>query len=776
MNAVGLEATLSVGSLIVNDYLIKITPIESGYMMAVTKGNETQTMTVMDGQSAYQAAVAAGYQGTEAEFEAEMAKVAEVASAEASRVQAEQERQAAEKARATAEQSRVTAEQGRVTAEQSRAAAEAERETAEQSRETAEGARKNAESARAAAETHREEEESARATAEAGRAAAETLRRSAETARGTAEQGRVTAEQVRTSAEQERIGAEAERVTAENSRVGAETARVVAEQTRQAEFGEMSDKFDNIQVKVEPVENGALITLTDPKGVTTSVTISKADAPRFGVSGVGGAVPALTRLWDSVGKTSTPGTDTVAAKSDFDGYAPFNRRRCVGTWELVDGKPVFDVAAYHGDADYAEDGSMGDYVAVDVTPFYYYEQDGIIGVSEQQFPCWKLHPVCANADGSPRLHTYLPCYTMGSKDGHAVSLPGYVGQANSYHGLRTTARTYGDGATLSEFAIIEPGAVNHYEWLLFTIEFATQNCQSIMQGACGMFFNDGGNSLIVTAPAANKVVMNSAASSLVIGQNIIIASGSVWTARNDASALNRITAIERCTEDGAVDASGSCYLITYDGTDRTADITVGSSFLNSYPWTNGACGGFLSSIGAVLGHTGSPISNTSGRYPMMYRWRENVFGNQYSTSVDLMSARVDEGNEVYHIEWYFLPDPTKYMPGDSRAPYLADLQNEEKGWVKLDVITPNSSYANGYIRKEEADERFPHIRVPVLTSGSSTTYYCDYAYLVNARVVCAVRRSGDLYHGVSTGFRCVIAIDAPSDGSWYCGGGLYFVQ
>lgn len=498
--------------------------------------------------------------------------------------------------------------------------------------------------------------------------------------------------------------------------------------------------------------------------------------PRFGVSGVSGSSAALTRLWDSVGKTSTPGTDTVAAQSDFDDYAPFNRRRCVGTWKLVDGKPVFDVAAYHGDADYAEDGSMGDYVAVDVTPFYYYEQDGIIGVSEQQFPGWKLHPVCANADGSPRLHTYLPCYSMGSKDGHAVSLPGYVGQANSYYGLRTTARTYGDGATLSEFAIIEPSAVNHYEWLLFTIEFATQNCQNIMFGATAMFFNDGGNSLIVTAPAANKVVMNSAASSLIVGQNIHITSGSCWGAQNDQTKLNRITAIERCTEDGAVDASGSCYLITYDGEDRTADITVGSTQLNSYPWTNGACGGFLSGIGAVLGHTGSPISNTSGRYPMMYRWRENVYGNQYSTSVDLMDVRVDEGNEVYHVEWYFLPDPTKYMPGDSSAPSLADLQNEEKGWVKLDVITPNSSYVNGYIRKEEADERFPHVRVPVLTGGSSSTYYCDYAYLVNADVVRAVRRGGLLDNGVSAGFRCVGANAAPSDGGWLYGGGLYFAQ
>jgi len=141
-----------------------------------------------------------------------------------------------------------------------------------------------------------------------------------------------------------------------------------------------------------------------------------------------------------------------------------------------------------------------------------------------------------------------------------------------------------------------------------------------------------------------------------------------------------------------------------------------------------------------------------------------------------MDVRVDEGNEVYHLEWYFLPDPTKYMSGDGSAPSLADLQNEEKGWVKLDVITPNSSYASGYIRKEEADERFPHVRVPVLTGGSSSTYYCDYAYLVSTIVVRAVRRGGLLYYGVYAGFRCVDASNAPSNGYWYYGGGLYFAQ
>ena len=494
--------------------------------------------------------------------------------------------------------------------------------------------------------------------------------------------------------------------------------------------------------------------------------------PRFGVSGVGGSAPALTRLWDAVGMTATPSTDTVAGSSDFDDYAPFNRRKCVGTWTEGNGKAIFVVNAYEGDPDYTEDGTAGDYVAVDVTPFYYYEHDGILGVSEQQFPGWRLHDVCKNKDGSPRAHTYLPCYSLGVKDGHAVSLPGYVGQANSYQGLRTTARTYGDGS-LAEFAILEPSAVNHYEWLLFTIEFATQDCQSIMRGAANMFFYDGGNSVIVAAPAANKVVMNSAAASLVVGQNIIIASGSVWTARNDASALNRITAIEKCTADGTVDSSGTYYLVSYDGTDRTSSISIGSTNLNSYPWTNGVCSGHLSGIEAVLGHTGSPISNTSGRYPMMYRWRENIYGNQYSTSIDLMDVRVDEGNETYHLEWWFLPDPATYMPASSSMPGLEDLQNPDNGWVKLNVVTPNSSYSNGYIHEEDSDDRYPFVHIPVLTTGgSASTYMCDYANLVNTPVVRSVRRGGNLNNGGNAGLRYVNANNAPSNGSWNYGGGL----
>ncbi|MEE1199123.1 MAG: hypothetical protein U0L09_00570, partial [Christensenellales bacterium] len=78
--------------------------------------------------------------------------------------------------------------------------------------------------------------------------------------------------------------------------------------------------------------------------------------------------------------------------------------------------------------------------------------------------------------------------------------------------------------------------------------------------------------------------------------------------------------------------------------------------------------------------------------------------------------------------------------------------------------------------KEEADERFPHVRVPVLTGGSSSTYYCDYAGLVSAYVVRSVRSGGCLANSAYSGLRCVDANNSPSAVDWRYGGGLYFAQ
>ena len=534
------------------------------------------------------------------------------------------------------------------------------------------------------------------------------------------------------------------------------------------------------QKKYNPVKKDS--TMMSPVGRDENGklwTSANVGAEKFGVSGVGGSSPTLTRLWDAAGLTATPGTDQEAGHSDFDKFAPFNRKKCVGSWSVENGKAVFTPQAYYGDADYTEDGTMGDYVCVDQPPVYWYEdkENGILGVSGNPASGFELHKACEDANGNARAHTYLPSYALALKDGHAVSLPGLHNFAGSYRGTWNAARTYGDGTTFANFAITEPSAVDHLEWLLQTIEFATQNMQTVMNGAVSLRFVDDA---IVAAPAANKIVVTAAAGdAYVVGQAVSLGLGK-WTGY-DLNGYRNITAIEKCNEDGTPNASGTHRLITYDGADRTAAITPGTSMLYSKPWITGATQGFASGVPAVLGHTGSPVSNSNGKYPMMYRWRENVYGNQNMTCLDLMDVRVEDGTDQYKLQWYHNPDlqhqgAAKYFPSADSKPDTADLV-EANGWMLLGVETPKESYVNGYIKEESADERWPHVRVPTLTTGgSATTYFCDYANLVHSYVVRAVRRRGYLYYGAYDGPRYVDALYATSNGYWNFGAGLFFVQ
>jgi len=491
---------------------------------------------------------------------------------------------------------------------------------------------------------------------------------------------------------------------------------------------------------------------------------------RYGVSGVGQSSTTLTRLYDAVGMTATPSTDATAGHSDFDTCAPFNRRKCVGYWTAGNGKAVFNVNAYEGDADYAEDGSMGDYVAVEVEPFYYYHKSGIMAVSMYPWPGYEIHPVCKDYDGNVRAKTYLPVYALAQDgNGKAVSLPGFQNQRGGYNDLRNYAATY-NATGMSQLAMIEPSAVWHYEWLLMTIEFATTNMQSIMNGAVSMRYADD---KIVAVPGANMIVVGSVGSNFVVGQTIYM--GASYSASvNVRTDYNKITAIDKCNDDGTLNPSGSYYRFTYDGTDRSSSIVVDTWAVSTRPWCTGATAGYAPGVNAVKGHTGSPVSNTSGKYAMRYRWRENVYGNQNMTTLDLADLRVADGDS-FHLDWYFLADPRKYFPYGNYG--KADIQNTAKGWVKLGVSTPVASYADGYIKELGADANYPHVRVPVSTvGGGSTTYYADYAYLVYSHEVCAVRRGGHVSSGAPAGPCYFSASNAVSYANWTYGATLYFLQ
>ena len=511
---------------------------------------------------------------------------------------------------------------------------------------------------------------------------------------------------------------------------------------------------------------GDLKSATDALDTRVSAIEEAEGLMRYGVSGIGQSASALTRIWDSVGMTAQVGTDGDNSNviNDFDHVTPFNRRKCVGQWHLVDGRPQFSVHAYYGDENYAEDGSMGDYVAVECPKAYFYLENGVLGVSAHHYPGWKVFDIFTHNHNVDETFdfAYLPAYALGMKDGHAVSLPGLTNEQGTYKDLLDKARTYAD-ADVGAKAILEPAAVAFYEWALQTVEFAQQNIKTVMYGCLSL---RSGNDDTVVFTDATHILTNNYYASRVVGEAICVYGGTANHTNVAYQATHTIVSIVRCDETGTESASGTHQLIEVEDLGKNYfTYEIGTTYnLAARPWLTGACNG-------VSTPSGSPVSNTNGYYPMKYRWRENTHGNQYHTWTDLFNKRVQDENNQDYLEWYYLPDPAAYEPATTSKPDATDLATS--AFEKLDVETAPEDYVNGYIKTRQYAEEYPEIWIPgTVTGASNTTYFAVYATLVYSYVVRACRFGGSW----NAGSVSLNAINAPATGSAYYGGDLCYAQ
>lgn len=507
------------------------------------------------------------------------------------------------------------------------------------------------------------------------------------------------------------------------------------------------DDFDELVDRVDNIENisGAKI---------------------YGVTGILNASPTLTRTKDAVGMVAKVGTDGDNSKivNDFDSAAPFMRRKCVGRWNNVLGKAVFSVNSYYGDSDYAEDGSKGDYVAVECPKSYFKMQGTVLEISAYRHEGFRPFDIfCVDHNPANEIPVYyLPAYALATKDGHAVSLPGLDNEQGSYKVLLDAARTYGDGS-LGNLPILQPAAVNFYEWALFTVEFATNNCQSIMYGCASLRSADDDR---VTFKDATHVLTNNYSAARVAGEYIAITPSGTSHTSATYKATHKILSVTRCDESGTANSSGSYQLLGLEdlGKDYLSyELGVAYS-LAARPYRTGACN-------SVSTPSGSPKTNTNGYYPMKYRWRENIYGNQYKTCVDLFDKRVGTSDGDYKLEWYYLEKPSEYVPSTTSKPDATDLATDL--FKLLDVSTEHDNYANGYVKTKKYSDIYSNIWIPFLTTGGSgSTYFCDYAYLVNSNVVRSIRFGGLWSNGAAAGFSFANANYAPSNSNANYGGDL----
>ena len=447
---------------------------------------------------------------------------------------------------------------------------------------------------------------------------------------------------------------------------------------------------------------------------------------RYGVRFYGSANDgaSVQRLYNAYGLTAGVGTDTQTAVNDFDSVYPWaGRKRCCGYFNAVGN---FVVNAYEGEAGYVTDGSNGE-VWVETPLFYYnhtYGDDGSEEIAISTYPIggYLPSPIHINADGTLRQKAYTAAYPMGVVDDMPTSRSGVYTPVLSLNKSIENAQKMGGRYTITT------AAEQYTTCLLMWVEFATRDIQTKMSGASSLPYSASHKAIAAETGTNRMILSNSNAAEYVVGQGIAIG-----TALGNTSVANNrtVTAIE--PYDGANTA------VSFDG--EPVNIAVGNVVF-SIAWKTGICDGVLSS-------SGSPVSNTNGKYTCIYRGEETPFGNAFEWLSDVLFKRAGEGTQEspYTYDVYYLQDPTKYANGSITDDY-----------VKINYQLPQEE---GYVKRLGYDERFPYIRFPVEAGASAATYYSDYYYRPSYET-CGCGTGGAWYLGNSCGLSCVICSHPPT--------------
>lgn len=442
----------------------------------------------------------------------------------------------------------------------------------------------------------------------------------------------------------------------------------------------------------------------------------------------GSSASAGERVGDAAGLVANAGVDDEVVQNDFDGVLPWaGRRRCNG-YRDSDGE--FVVTAYEGEAGYSQ--SDPDKLVYVETPLFYYF-DGVKDGYEQKLismlpqPGFLPSPACVGSDGSLRSHSYSAAYLMALENGKATSRAGAFSAYGGLNGMMDGARTLG-----AQYAL-ERTATWYTESLLMTVEFATKDLQSVMAGATSYSYN------IAKAKAAesgaNRVALGNAyneAAQYVVGVPITLShTGST----GDVTVENR-----RVTAITPKNASETYLYFDGEPVDITQETTV---FVRS--WENGAADG-------VRATSGSPVSNQSGKYPCVYRGRENPYGNAWQFLCDVMSQRTaSAGAWAYNA--YYLPDATRYSSGALTEDY-----------VKLDYAL---SAESGTIAALGCDGRYPWVRLATAVVGDRNSGYADAYAPPDATTYQAVWACGGMWNGADAGPCAHLLNGSTTAGSYY---------
>ena len=483
-----------------------------------------------------------------------------------------------------------------------------------------------------------------------------------------------------------------------------------------------------------------------------------------------GESPSGVRLGKAVGMRTAVGVDNEVVENEFDKVYPWNSiRRCNGYFD-EDGE--FIVTAYKGEPEYATDGSNGN-VFVEYPKFWIAESVRPSAAATEDTPAipnkeayfispvevegYRLPNKFIKLDGTIRDYVYIPAYEAGEVDGKPVSIAGVdCSQPKwSYTRFLTACQTeLGEGwsgTTMEDFEIWK---------FLFLIEFATRDSQSIMRGVCDLS-NTAATVSEVTANT-NYVIVPNTTTQFYEGCPIKLHE----TANNGDGEYHDVTAIEPYYEAAAetydsattyyTRSASEPYIYTeyvYDETtwatdwqtlyvttknklifEADADVTVtATTKVYCCPFKTGYSDGIVASSGCYKAN--------NGKFPMMYRGIENLWGNTFTIMFGVM---------VNKRQAYILKDAS-HSPTAGTAAAI-----EAAGMTALSYVNGTS---NGYASEFGYDEENPTYRFPIAVEGSDSTYWCDRYY--QSAGVYTVRFGGYYSNGSNAGlfsFSCSSAV------------------
>lgn len=480
-----------------------------------------------------------------------------------------------------------------------------------------------------------------------------------------------------------------------------------------------------------------------------------------------------TRLFDAVGMTAAPSTNTVRAVNDFDGKGCFAYLEVNGS---VDENGDFQVQ-YIKDIDNEFSRTKYDTWCLYLTQYVYRKfdsngEDTVISDTRHSAE-WLPEGGAIRPDGTIRPFVAIAKY-MASEEwgGRAASVSGGIpgwyerksNDAKPDEGLEAWLefRNYSFASALTHMRekgtqyCAETSQDSERMTRLMEIAFATRHSQSVMAGCTNYYLQYVAT--VQEADAERIIISKNNAKNLVVGSTVSIGNANALNGEgkpnNDRgqsgihAKANRVCIVKIEDYD---DNNSAVYVDNGGQKFSTAPTSVSGvtceTIISTMPWNTGGCDN-------VLGSCGSPTSNTNNKEPYI------LFGVEMSSGFWEV-----KGNTVMKIENHVM---RPYICYDCTKMTTAGATTDD--WVALGYVIPDNKGNWKYISKLGYSADDPEVRYPVEVAATSSTGYADGLYTENLETTGDGQRevlgSGNLGDG-PVGGRRNAALNGGLGGYWW---------